>query len=152
MYQLETHGQSPDVLLVFWLKPREVGFNVERIAVHRDGDTGSLPFPADLGTADPKLRGTSAVTRNAVPFRLGKQKGTGREETFTVDGKTAVVVRSDDVPLFGVVSVDFNHTRWRATATGTGAVPELKSSPLNVCVPTDAARPSDNRAPRRSPA
>ena len=152
VYQLEMHGQSGDVLLVCWLKPREVGFNVERIVLQNLGRTGPLPFPADLGTADPKLRGTSAVTRKAVPFQLGKQTGTGREETFTVDGKKAVVVRSDDIPLFGVVSVDFNHTHWRATATGTGAVPELKSLPPHVPVSTDSAHPSGNRAPRRSPA
>lgn len=142
VYQLEVHGQSPDILLVYWLKPREVGFNVERIASRLFGETGPVPFPAGFVTADPKLRGTSAVTRLTVPFRLGKQTGTGREETFTVDGKKAVVVLSDDIPLFGVVSVDFNHTLYRATATGTGAVPELKSLPPHVPVPACTAPPS----------
>ncbi|MFY1828926.1 hypothetical protein ACN47A_23605 [Myxococcus fulvus] len=131
LYQLEMdHEVSPRTLVVLWVRGKERPF-VERLAVSVPPHP-PVSIPVDLFVDQPELRGAPRGEKDAV-LREGVFAGKAREETFLrEDGSTVGVVRTERVPLWGVVSVRDGETTWVARASGTGAKPSLDAVPIAV--------------------
>jgi hypothetical protein len=130
LYQVELdYGTKPRTLVVLWVIGGERPM-VDRLAVSVPPNA-PISIPVDLHTDEPQLRG-QLVKETETQVR-GPFAGKARQRDFRLEtGRTASVVTTPKVPLFGVESVRDGETSWVARKTGTGARPELGSVPIAV--------------------
>ncbi len=131
LYQVELdYGTKPRTLVVVWLVGGERPM-VDRLAVSVPPNA-PISIPVDLYADEPQLRGALAKEKD-TEVRGGPFAGKARQKDFRLEsGKTATVVTSPKVPLFGVASVKDGEATWVARKSGTGATPELGSVPITV--------------------
>jgi hypothetical protein len=133
MFQIEFEylDVKPRSLVVLWLIG-EARPLVDRLALAVEPNA-PISIPVDLPADAPELRGRPDPGTE-VQVKSGPFSGKAVRRTYQLeDGRTAQVVLSDKVPLFGVESVrGGDGATWVARKTGTGARPELKSVPVAI--------------------
>ncbi|HZI14008.1 MAG TPA: hypothetical protein VE153_26820 [Myxococcus sp.] len=131
MFQLELdYATKPRTLVVIWLLGGERPM-VDRLAVSVPPNA-PISIPVDLYADEPQLRGVLTREKD-TEVRGGSFAGKARQRDFRLEsGRTASVVTTPKVPLFGVESVRGGEATWVARKSGTGAKPELSSVPIAI--------------------
>ena len=133
MFQVEFEylDVKPRSLVVLWLIG-ETHPLVDRLALSLEPHA-PISIPVDLPVDTPELRGRPGAETEAA-VKSGPFSGKAVRRSYRLeDGRTAEVVLSDKVPLFGVESVrGGDGATWVARKSGTGARPELKSVPVAI--------------------
>jgi hypothetical protein len=114
-------------LVVLWITESQPVL-LDRVAAWAPPHT-PVSVPIDLPVDDPQLRGVQASSE-AVKV-TGAFAGQARRVVFSLESKERVeATLSEQVPLFGVLSVQRGDERWTAVASGTGAKRALTRVPL----------------------